>query len=121
MEQTIKKVEELAEHMKEYVDNRVASIKLGTAEKGSAILANILAKALLILIFLLVVVFGSVGLAYVIARFTGALYLGFFAVSGIYLLLALLVMAGKEWLLRLPIMNAILRQFFKTEEDEKDS
>jgi len=120
MENTFSKIEELAGHVKEYVDNRLASVKFSTAEKSSAVIANILAKSISLLIFFFVIGFASFALAYVLAKITGEYYWGFFIVAGIYLLIALLVWALKEKILRLPIMNAMLRQFFKNEEDEKD-
>ena len=41
MEETFAKVEELAAHVNEYVSNRIALIKLNTAEKSSKVLSVI--------------------------------------------------------------------------------
>jgi energy-coupling factor transporter transmembrane protein EcfT len=120
MEETFKKVEELAEHVKEYVNNRISSMKLSTAEKSSGLLANIIARVIVVLVFVFFVAFVSIALAFFLAKKTGELYWGFLMVAGFYLLLALLVWALKERILRMPIMNAMLEQFFKNEEDEKD-
>ena len=121
MEKTFAKVEEMADHVKEYVNNHINSVKISVAEKTSGILANIIAVAIVLTVFLFFIIFSSVALAYAFAKLTGEYYWGFLIVAGIYLLIGVLVWALKEKLLRMPIMNSILHQLFKDEEeaDEK--
>ena len=121
MEKTFAKVEEMAEHVKEYVNNHINSAKISVAEKTSGILANIIAVTIVFTVFLFFIIFSSVALAYAFAKLTGEYYWGFLIVAGIYLLIGVLVWPLKEKLLRMPIMNSILHQLFKDEEeaDEK--
>ncbi len=121
MEKTFAKVEEMADHVKEYVNNHINSAKISVAEKTSGILANIIAVAIVLTVFLFFIIFSSVALAFAFAKLTGEYYWGFLIVAGIYLLIGILVWALKEKLLRMPIMNSILQQLFKDEEeaDEK--
>ena len=119
MEDSFAKVEDLAVHIKEYMNNRIESVKLSAAEKSSKMLANLIAMAAVLLVFLFVIVFASIALAYALAKLTGELYWGFLIVSGIYLLLGSLIWLLKEKILRFPIMNAMLHQLFK--EDETDN
>jgi predicted transporter len=121
MEETFAKVEDLAAHVKEYVNNRISSVKLSVAEKSSKMAANIIAMALVVLVFVFFIVFASIALAHVFAKLTGELYLGFLIVAGIYFLLGLLVWMMKERVLRLPIMNAMLQQLFKEEEADEEN
>jgi energy-coupling factor transporter transmembrane protein EcfT len=120
MEKTFAKVEELADHVKEYINNRIASVKLSIAEKTSAVLSNIIAMIFVLTVFVFFIVFAGITLAFVFAKLTGEYYWGFLIVAGIYLLMGLLVWALKEKLIRLPIMNAILQQLSKEETDEQD-
>lgn len=121
MEKTFAKVEEMAEHVKEYVNNHISSAKISVAEKTSGILANIIAVAIVLTVFLFFIIFSSVALAFAFAKLTGEYYWGFLILAGIYLLIGMFVWALKEKLLRMPIMNSILHQLFKDEEeaDEK--
>jgi len=121
MEKTFAKVEEMAEHVKEYVNNHINSAKISVAEKTSGILANIIAVTIVLTVFLFFIIFSSVALAFTFAKLTGEYYWGFLIVACIYLLIGVLVWALKEKLLRMPIMNSILQQLFKDEEeaDEK--
>lgn len=121
MQEIFSKIEELFIHLKEYIDNRIAYTKLSAAEKSSKIFANLIAILISILILFFFIVFLSVALAFALAKLTGEYYWGFLIVAGIYLLIGLIVWAAKEKLLRLPIMNTILKQLFKEEpEDEED-
>ena len=83
-------------------------------------LANLIAVAVVLMVFFSFVLFASVALAFVFSKLTGEYYWGFLIVAGIYLLIGLIVWTMKEKLLRLPIMNAMLRQLFKEEDDESD-
>jgi Putative Actinobacterial Holin-X, holin superfamily III len=122
MEETFAKVEELSGHVKEYINNRIASVKFGAAEKSSIVMANIIAVAIAAMVLSLFILFGSVALAYVLARWTGEIYWGFLIVAGIYLVIGILVWLLREKLLRLPIMNAMVQQLFKddTEYNEEN-
>lgn len=117
MENTFAKVEEMAEHVKEYVNNHITSAKLSIAEKTSGVLSNIIAVAIVLMVFVFFLVFSSVALAFVFAKLTGEYYWGFLIVAGIYLLFGVLVWVLRVRLLKLPIMNAILQQLFKDEEE----
>jgi energy-coupling factor transporter transmembrane protein EcfT len=119
MEETFVKAEELAEHVKEYINNRMDAVKLNTAEKSSKLLATVIASVVVAMFFVTFLFFASTALAFVFSKLTGALSWGFLIVGGIYLLLGALVWMLKSRILQLPIMNALLRQFF-TEEDDDD-
>jgi uncharacterized membrane protein YqjE len=119
MEKTFEKAEELAASVKEYLDTRVDAVKLGVAEKTSAIIANILAGIAVALVFFFFTVMVSVALAYVIGDWMGKTWAGFLAVAVLYLLLGIIVWVARVKLIRLPIMNALIKQMFK--HDEEDS
>jgi hypothetical protein len=115
----VKKVEHLAEHIKEYVNTRISLVKLEIAEKVSRLGAWIIGVVLLFFILLFFIVFLSLSAAHGIGDALGKPYLGFLIMGGIYLLLALFIWWRKEKLLRIPLMNAIIRQLFSVENDEE--
>ncbi len=121
MEQTFAKVEELAGHVIDYVNTKVASVKLGAAAKSSKVLSNFFARIIVACIFLLFLVFASIAAAFALSAWIGKMYAGFLIISGIYFLLGIIVWKGREKFLRIPIMNGMIRQLFKNdEEDEQD-
>lgn len=116
------KVENLAEHVKDYVNTRISLVKLQLAEKTSKLIAWIIAAVFLFFILLFFVIFLSLSAAHGIGDAFGKPWLGFLIIGGFYMLFGLLVWWGKEKLLRIPIMNAMIQQLFseeKTNEDEK--
>ncbi len=120
MKETFSKVEDLAGHVKEYVNNRITSVKLSAAEKSSKVLAQLIAFSIVFIVFIIFIIFAGIALAYFLAKITGENYWGFVIVAALFLLIAWLTWITKEKLIRLPIMNAILNQLFKEEEtDEK--
>jgi uncharacterized membrane protein YqjE len=121
MQNSFEKIEELAAHVKEYINNRISIIKLNTAEQTSRVASYLIAIAMALTFFLFFIIFSSIALAYVFAEWTGKLYWGFLIVAGIYLLLGIIIWAARVKLLQLPIMNALLRELFKDDEsDEED-
>src|SRR5690242_12329906 len=107
------KTEELAGHIKEYVNLKMESAELKAAEKSSLLISNVMAGMLVAVIFLLALIFGSIAGAYALSAWIGKPYAGFLIVAGIYILAGLAVWLGKEKSLRIPIMNNIIHQLFK--------
>ena len=118
MEKVFAKVEKLADHFKEYVNTKIASVKLNAAAKTSQMISNLVARIIVSIVFLLFILFASIAASLAISEWIGKSYSGFLIVSGFYLLATIIIWKGRERLLRLPIMNAMIRQLFKKETDE---
>jgi hypothetical protein len=120
MKDTIEKVEGLTEHAKEYINTRVELTKLRIAEKTSLVIGDLIAIAIVILLFLLVVIFGSVAGAWALSEWLGKPSLGFLIVAGFYLLLGIIVWAVRGPVIRFPVMNAIIKLLHKKDDDEEE-
>jgi len=119
MEKTFAKVEELADTVKEYVNARIDAVKLTLAEKSSAIIANTIAGLIVAGVFTLFIVFGSIALALGLGEYFGKTWAGFLFVAVFYLVIGIIVWLARVKLIRLPLMNAFIKQLFN-EEDEAD-
>ncbi len=122
MHEEINKIEETAEHFKRYLNAKVSQIKLSVAERFSDMLSVLIAKALAGFVFFFFILFASLAAADGLADYFGKTWMGFLVVGGFYFLLGLLIWFARERLLRIPIMNGILRRLFttQTEDDEKN-
>ena len=118
MEKTFAKVEELADTVKEYVNNRIESAKLTVAEKGSAVVAVLIAGLIIAAIFTFFIVFAGVAFALLLGGWMGKTWAGFLIVAGLYLLLGIVIWAARDKLIRQPIMNALIKQLFGQEDEE---
>lgn len=119
MENIFDKAGELAGNVKEYISNRIAIVKLETAERSSKVIAVVIAGSVVALFILLFLMFLGMAAADLLSEWIGESYAGSFIVAGIYLLSALALWRSKEKLIRIPVMNAILQQMFSDEEDQK--
>lgn len=118
MERTFAKAEELADNIKEYVNARIDAIKLQVADKVSAIIANILAGMILAFVFIFFLILLSISLSLLIGAWIGKMWLGFLIVALVYLLVGIIVWTARGKIIRLPIMNAIIQQLFKNDEED---
>ncbi|HXD78582.1 MAG TPA: phage holin family protein [Puia sp.] len=119
MEEFIK-FENLIDHTRDYVNTRVDEAKLAVARTTSGVAARIIAGAVVGTIFLISLLFASAAAAYRLGREWGQLWLGLLAVAAFYFLLGLLIWAARERMIRVPIMNSLIHQLFKNEENEED-
>lgn len=118
MEKVFAKTEELADNIKELVNVKLDSVKLSVAEKSSRVASNLIAGIIVAITVTCFVIFFSVALAYFLGMLLDNIWLGFLIVSGIYLFAALIIRLLKEKMIRIPIMNSILSQLVKEEDDE---
>jgi predicted membrane-bound spermidine synthase len=121
LQEEFKKVEELALHIKAYIQTEIELIKLLLAEKLSKILSNFLAIMVLIWLLLIGILFASLSLAFLIGEKLGKMSTGFIIVSFIYLLLAVITWYLREKVIRIPILNGILRQLFDNENKSEEN
>lgn len=118
MENTFDRLEDLAHDLKEYVNTRTELGKVMVVEKSSQVMANLLARIVVILGIFLFMIFLGISLAYLAAGWTGQLWLGFLIMACVYLLIVLIVWYFRNKLFRNPIMDSMIQQLYK--DDEKD-
>lgn len=118
MEKIVAKAEELAGTVKEYVNNRIESVKLNVAEKSSAIIANLVAGAIAMAVFFFFLLFAGIALSFALGDWLGKTWAGFLIVAMLYLLLGIIIWSARTRLIRLPVMNALIRQLINKEENE---
>jgi uncharacterized membrane protein YqjE len=114
-----KKVEKLAKNIKDFMHTEIELIKLRFAEKLSKLLSNFLAVMIFIWFILIFILFTSISLAFLVGEWTGKMSIGFFIVSLLYLFIAFITWYWREKLIRIPILNGILRQLFEKENGDK--
>lgn len=121
MEKTFERVEELADSIKEYVNTRMDEVKLNVAEKTSAFFANLIAGFVVAGVFLFFIIFASIALSLGLGEWLGKEWLGFLIVAGLYLILGIIVWSARGKIIRMPIMNAMIRQLFRNEEEDDEN
>lgn len=122
MSESFKQFESLADQLRAWVNTRVAQVKLSVAEKVSKLAATMMALLLSALVFFLFLVLVTVAASLLIGDWLGHMWLGFLIMAFVVLLLGWIIWAGRERLLRLPMLNAFIEALFEEEEEgnEKD-
>jgi hypothetical protein len=92
----LKKIEELFDHAREYLNIRVDEIKLGLAERGSAIAARVMVNTAVNIFFILFLLFAGLALGLALGKWWHHDWLGFLVVAAMYLIAGLATWAVKE-------------------------
>lgn len=121
MEEVLSKADGLVSHIKEYVEVRVEEVKLEVADRSSKVMAAVIARIVVFLVLGFFILFASTAVAYVLGGLWGKMWLGFLVVSGFYALLALLVWLTRDTLIRIPMVNTLLKQMTKKDDDDDDN
>ena len=121
MSEDFKKIESLVSELKDYVNTRVAQVKLAFAEKLSNILAYVITVLMAALVFFLILVLICVSAAIAIGQWLNSLWLGFLIVAGVCILFGLLMWLFKDRLFRRPIMNRMISFLFENDNENEDN
>ena len=108
------------DQVKEYVNTRLAQLKLLFAEKTSKVMSLMIAVVISALVFFLFLVLICIAGAIILGQWLESFWLGFVIVGGIVFVVGLILWIFKGVLIRKPIMNALINVMFDKEEDEKD-
>lgn len=107
------KLESLIDNGATYAQVRFDEARLTIAEKSAGLIAFVVVRSVITLVFMTCLLFVSAAAAIVLGDRFGREWLGFLLMGGFYFLLGWLVVATRDRLLRLPVMNAVIRQIFK--------
>lgn len=118
MEKAFAKMEDLTESIKEYVNNRIESVKLNVVEKSSVIIANVVAAMAVAVVLVCFIIFTSTALAFGLGQWIGSTWAGFLIVGCIQLLCGIVVWSAREKIIRLPVMNSLVKQLFKNDDEQ---
>jgi hypothetical protein len=119
IEEEKSRLEDLMGHFKAYISTSFDIVKLRLLEKGVKVASGIIASIAGAVMLLFAAVFLSVGIAWWLSDMLGNPYFGFLIVGGFYLLMGIIVMAGKKSIIETPVSNALIKQIFKEDKDHE--
>ena len=109
MESNPTSIEELFQKIKEYVDTTVNLFKLKSINKISSFFSGLITSLILLVLFALVLLCITIGLALLIGNWLGNIW-GFFIVAGIYIIIGLVLYSARNKILKTPISNKLLKE-----------
>lgn len=112
MEDEKEKLPPIIDQLKEYFETRVKLAKYEAIDRGSSFIASIIIDMIIAISFLLTFLFLSFTLAFYLSALLKSYWAGFGCTALFYLLIALILVFTKNKCEK-PIINAIVRKFFK--------
>ena len=101
------------QHVKEYVEASVKLAKMKAAEKSSEVITNTAAYGAAAILGVFMLLFGSITLAFALGNWLGDNVWGFLIVTLFYAALAVVVLLVKDKLIKIPVLNGLLKKMFK--------
>lgn len=113
-----KSIDMLYEKAKKYAGTSAELFALNTVDKTADVLSSLTSVVLLVIVVAMFTLFVSVGLSLFIGSLLNEYYLGFFIVSGFYLVLGLVLYAFKDKFIKMPVASLIIAQLLKSKNSD---
>jgi hypothetical protein len=110
-------LEQFVSHIREYIDTRKDLLVLNVSEKVSTAAAGIVSSVILGIAGIFILFFASVGIALWLGNAIGNTWSGFFYVGLFYALLALIIYSIRNSVIKMQIMNNLLKKFHSHESN----
>ena len=110
MEEQTGLIESLIERGEQYGKTTLELLKLKTLDKSADVASNLVSWLIVVIFAVLFFLILNIGVALWIGELLGKSYYGFFAVSGFYLLLALVFGIFRKQLIKNPVNESIISQ-----------
>lgn len=121
MKLKLEKIEELITDLKNYTNTSIEIVKLETVQHTSSIIADMISGLVVGVVVFLFVLFLSFGICILLSDLFNSYYLGGGSVVGLYLLLSIVLIAGRKTILFYPIRNKILHSIFKNNVNKEQN
>lgn len=109
----------VVQHAKEFVEASVKLAKLKAADKTSEAITNTAAYTAAAIFGLFALLFGSITGALALGNWLGGNVWGFLIVTVFYAMLATVAIVFKEKLIKIPVLNMLLKKAFKEKKDKE--
>ena len=120
MEEEKSHVESFGLHLKDYVETQSRIAMLTAGSKAAEAAAGAFSGAVLGLVGLFFLAFLSFTAAFWLGDLFGNYFAGFLVVSLFYLLTGIVLYLNQEAWLRMPVLNGMIKSFFKNWDDGKN-
>ena len=111
MENGTNAIEELFSKTTGYLETRAELLKLKAVGKVSDMASSALSGMVVGLLAVMMIILLNIGVALWLGHLLGEIYLGFFAITGFYLLLLVILYFARKQLLKTPVKDLIIKHF----------
>ncbi len=111
------KVETLIGYVKEYAETKFDLVVLNIQDKVTDIVASTVSSLIATILIVFIVLFASIGCALWLGNYFQNSFMGFFCISGFYLVVALIVILNRSKWIKSPLINALIKKINFHEEN----
>jgi len=101
-------LESLFDRTTDYLETRADLVKLKAIRKSSELVSGLVSKIVLAIVFCFFLMLINIALGLWLGEMLGKNYYGFFALAGFYLIVGLIIFAGRGKWLKVPVANSII-------------
>ena len=120
MEENITPVEALLERGQAYIKTTLQLFKLKGTDKIAEIVSNLVSGFVVLMLLGLLFINLNIGIALFIGDLLGKIWLGFFALSGFYGVMALIVYLLRNFLIKRAVRNSVIKILLQDEQITAD-
>jgi hypothetical protein len=110
MENESNSIELLLKKTGDFLETKVELLKLQAIDKVTSVSSSLATGFILIMVIFLMLFALNIGIAVWLGDMLGEIYYGFFLVSGFYLLVAIIIFAFRDSLLKKPLINILVKK-----------
>lgn len=107
-------MEQLYLKAKDYTETSIELFRLNAIDKTADLVSSLFVKLILVMVVAMFTLFINIALSLYIGKLLDETYLGFLVVSGIYLVVAIVILLFNDKLLKVPLTNLIIEKLLKT-------
>jgi hypothetical protein len=113
MENKSTTIEMLFEKAEDYTRTTIDLVKLNAVDKTADVMSSLLSRLAVSIVFVMFAFLVNIGLSLWIGELLGKAYFGFFAVSSVYLLIAIVLYIFKDQWIKMPVNNFLIVKMLK--------
>ncbi|WNM18366.1 hypothetical protein [Flavobacterium capsici] len=121
MENIAENIEKLYEKAERYSKTTYELVRLNTIDKTSDIISSLAIVITILIIAAIFTLFINIGIALWIGQALNSNALGFFIVSGFYIIVGIIVFIKRNELIKIPLDNLIVSKLLKSKMDDNNS
>lgn len=106
----------LFDKIESYAKTSITLFKLSSVEKSADVVSSLISRITIIVIASLFILFANIGVAFWIGKALGEYFLGFFIVSGFYIILLAFVFIFRYKMIKKPISDMMIRKMIHEAE-----
>jgi hypothetical protein len=110
------RINEIIDDAKAYTAHQLELVKLEAAEKTARISSELLTYLILGVIGFILLLFASIACGFLIGNALNSVAYGFLTVAGFYMLILIILILGKNQLLKKQLMNFSIKKMFEDAE-----